>query len=280
MKYQIEINGIAVEAEFSANAIENIFLPLLGKLTRMQKEKNRRIFVILAAPPGAGKSTMLSFLQYLSEITESLTPITAIGMDGFHHYQDYLLTHTTVRNGEDIQMVKVKGAPETFDLELLMERIRMVASGEECGWPTYNRMKHNPEEDAIQVTGDIVFLEGNYLLLDQPGWADIKKYSDFSIKLTADEELLKNRLIDRKIKSGAFPEEAEKFVEFSDMANVRTCLNHSMDADMELSIVDNDLRLIDESGIFSGKISGSIEYAAKRSGTPDQWPSATSGSAG
>jgi hypothetical protein len=280
MKYQIEINGIAVEAEFSANAIENIFLPLLGKLTRMQKEKNRRIFVILAAPPGAGKSTMLSFLQYLSEITESLTPITAIGMDGFHHYQDYLLTHTTVRNGEDIQMVKVKGAPETFDLELLMERIRMVASGEECGWPTYNRMKHNPEEDAIQVTGDIVFLEGNYLLLDQPGWADIKKYSDFSIKLTADEELLKNRLIDRKIKSGASPEEAEKFVEFSDMANVRTCLNHSMDADMELSIVDNDLRLIDESGIFSGKISGSIEYAAKRSGTPDQWPSATSGSAG
>jgi hypothetical protein len=244
MKYYVEINGIEVEADFSVAAIENILIPLLGKLTRLQKEKNRRIFVILAAPPGAGKSTLLSFLQYLSENTEGITPITAIGMDGFHHYQDYLLSHTTVRNGEEIQMVKVKGAPETFDLDRLLERIRAVASGEDCGWPTYNRMKHNPEENAIQVTGDIVLLEGNYLLLDQPGWRDIKKYSDFSIKLTADENMLKNRLLDRKIKSGTSPEEAEKFVGFSDMANVRTCLDHSMEADLELSIRDNEFFLV------------------------------------
>jgi hypothetical protein len=240
MKYQTEINGIAVEAEYSSAAIETIFLPLLRELTRQQKEKNRRIFVVLAAPPGAGKSTLLDFLQYLSENTEGITPITTIGMDGFHHYQDYLLTHTTVRNGEEISMVKVKGAPETFDLDLLLERVRLVASGAECGWPLYNRMKHNPQEDAIQVTGDIVLLEGNYLLLDQPGWAKIKNYSDFSIKLTADEDLLKNRLLERKRKSGATPEEAEKFVEFSDMANVRTCLNHSTKADLELYITDHD----------------------------------------
>jgi hypothetical protein len=242
MKYNTEINGINVNAEFPADAIEKIFLPLLRELTRLQKEKNRRIFVILAAPPGAGKSTLLSFLQYLSENTEGITPITGIGMDGFHHYQDYLLSHTTVRNGEEIQMVKVKGAPETFDLDLLLERVKKVASGEKCGWPLYDRMKHNPQENAIRVTGDIVILEGNYLLLDQPGWTEIKKYSDYSIKLTADEKLLKSRLLDRKIKSGASPEEAEKFVGFSDMANVRICLNHSAEADLEIYI-GNEIRL-------------------------------------
>jgi hypothetical protein len=116
----------------------------------------------------------------------------------------------------------------------------MVSAGEKCGWPLYDRMKHNPQENAIWVTGDIVILEGNYLLLDQPGWEKIKKYSDYSIKLTADEKLLKSRLVERKIKSGVSPEEAEKFVEFSDMANVRTCLNHSVKADLELYIADNN----------------------------------------
>jgi hypothetical protein len=101
-------------------------------------------------------------------------------------------------------------------------------------------MKHNPQENAIRVTGDVVILEGNYLLLDQPGWAEIKKYSDYSIKLTADEKLLKSRLTDRKIKSGSSPEEAEKFVECSDMVNVRICLNHSVKADLELCIADNN----------------------------------------
>jgi hypothetical protein len=73
MKYKTEINGIEVDAEFSADAIKKIFLPMLRELTKQQKEKNRRIFVILAAPPGAGKSTLLSFLQYLSENTDGFS---------------------------------------------------------------------------------------------------------------------------------------------------------------------------------------------------------------
>jgi hypothetical protein len=239
MKYRTEINGIDVEAEYSEAVIADILVPLLEKLTKMQREKNRRILAVLAAPPGAGKSTLLSFLNDLSTRTEGITPVTTIGMDGFHHYQEYLLSHTTIRNGEEIPLVKIKGAPETFDLDRLLGRIKKIASGESCGWPEYNRMKHNPEEDVILVDGKIVLLEGNYLLLDEPGWSEIKKYADYSIKLTADENTLKRRLIDRKQKSGVSLEEAETFVEFSDMVNVRTCLNHSMSADMELYVGEN-----------------------------------------
>lgn len=232
--YNIEINGLSVKARYSEESINNIFLPLLRKLTKIQKEKNRRILVMLAAPPAAGKSTLVSFLQHLSRSTPYITPITAIGMDGFHHYQDYLLSHTTTRNGSIIPMVKIKGAPITFNIEALSNQIKKVASGAICGWPEYNRLKHNPEENAITVNGNIVLLEGNYLLLNQPGWNDLSNYADYTISIKADKDLLKERLISRKCASGTAKEEAISFVEFSDLENVKTCLLHSKSADLNL----------------------------------------------
>ena len=92
---------------------------------------------MLAAPPGAGKSTLLDFLEYLSKNTDGVKEIQTIGMDGFHHYQDYLLSHETVRDGKTIKMVEIKGAPITFDLDALSKRVQLVASGENAaGQPT------------------------------------------------------------------------------------------------------------------------------------------------
>lgn len=229
--YETEINGIKSRVWFSGENISGLFLPLLRTLTRLRERKGGRVLAFLAAPPGAGKSTLSGFLKELSEKTEGCAPVTAIGMDGFHRYQDYLLTHTTVRGGEEIPMVKVKGAPETFDLDRLTERIRRVAAGEACGWPEYDRLLHNPREDAVRVEGDLVLLEGNYLLLDRPGWKDLKAYADYTIRLEADEDFLRQRLIGRRIRTGVDAEEAARFVDFSDMANVRTCLRESLDAD-------------------------------------------------
>ena len=63
MKTTLDINGIPVEAYFHNEDIERIIQPLLEMLTRMQKEKGRRLIVMIAAPPGAGKSTLVSFLE-------------------------------------------------------------------------------------------------------------------------------------------------------------------------------------------------------------------------
>ncbi len=239
MKYGVEINGIKVEAEYSENNINEIFIPILKRMKKMRMEKGRRILVFLAAPPGAGKSTLLSFLENLSEKDKDLINITAIGMDGFHHYQDYLKTHNIIRDGKEYSMISVKGSPETFDLKLLTDRVRRVSEGEVCGWPDYNRMTHNPREDAVFVDGDIVVLEGNYLLLNRKGWSDLKKYADLTISVSADENLLRERLIDRKVKSGNSLEKAKEFVEFSDMYNVRTCINESCKADICLEICED-----------------------------------------
>lgn len=238
--FQININGIDVNAVYTQENIDGIFLPFLKKLTDLQKKEGKRILAIIAAPPGTGKSTLCEFLKKLSETTPEIKPIQVIGMDGFHRYQDYLTSHTTMRDGKEILMVKIKGAPVTFDLELFTERVKKVAAGENVGWPVYNRLTHNPSEDAIIVSGDIVVLEGNYLLLQDEGWKDIKNYADYTVRILADEKDLRKRLVDRKINSGASPEEAEAFVESSDLYNARLCIQNSMRGDLNLRLNSDD----------------------------------------
>ena len=237
-EHHILINGIEVAARYSDRAVDGIFLPLLEKLTGMQRAAGRRILVLLAAPPGAGKSTLASFLERLSREHAGLCPLQAIGMDGFHRRQEYLLSHTTERDGKTIRMVEIKGAPVTFDLEKLLSAVRRVAAGETCGWPVYDRMLHNPVEDALTVDGEIVLLEGNYLLLDEDGWRDLAAYADYTVSVSAGEELLRNRLIDRKLHTGVAEDATVRFVDFSDMPNVRLCLAKSVPADLRLRLDD------------------------------------------
>ena len=105
MNYKTEINGIEVNVDYTNDNIENIFIPILKYAKKLYEEKKKRVLVMLAAPPGAGKSTLLSFFKYLSENNNELMPITTIGMDGFHRYQDYLLTHDMERDGKTYKMV-------------------------------------------------------------------------------------------------------------------------------------------------------------------------------
>ena len=236
IEHRVVINGIEGIARYSEQAVNGIFIPLLEKLTGMQQAAGRRILVLLAAPPGAGKSTLLSFLSRLAEETEGIGEIQAIGMDGFHRRQEYLLSHETLRDGKPIRMVGVKGAPETFDLEALTERIKRVSLGESVGWPVYDRLLHNPVEDTILVDRKIVILEGNYLLLDLEGWRELKAFADYTVSIRAEEALLRERLISRRIRTGVAEDEAARFVDFSDMPNVRLCLSRSMPAYLQLEI--------------------------------------------
>lgn len=240
IEHNVTINGIDVNACYTEDNIREIFLPLLRGLTALHQRKGVRVLAMLAAPPGAGKSTLLSFLERLSKEHADIETVQTIGMDGFHRRQEYLLSHETIRDGKKIPMVSVKGSPETFDLEKLRDGIMKVSEGEVCGWPLYDRQLHNPVEDAMQVTGGIVLLEGNYLLLDTEGWNELSEYADFTISVRADEDILKGRLVARRIASGHPAEEAEGFVEYSDMYNARLCLEHSKKADLTLILNPDD----------------------------------------
>lgn len=236
IQHDVIINGIQVNAGYSEQSVESIFLPLLKRLTELQREKGRRVLAMLAAPPGAGKTTLLSFLEKLSHEYEEIADIQVIGMDGFHRRQEYLTSHFAERDGKQVSMVEIKGAPVTFDLRRLTDGVKRLSAGEICGWPVYDRLLHNPVEDALKAEGKIILLEGNYLLLDEDGWRDLSACADYTISITADEALLRSRLIERRIKTGVEREPATRFVDFSDMPNVRLCLEKTMKADLSLRI--------------------------------------------
>ncbi len=88
-------------------------------MSEMHSQKGIRLIVMLAAPPGAGKSTLSGFLEHIAKEAISGIKVQAIGMDGFHRRQEYLTSHTTDVGGRKVLMVDIKGAPVTFDLGAL-----------------------------------------------------------------------------------------------------------------------------------------------------------------
>ena len=70
------------------------------------------------------------------------------------------------------------------------------------------------------------------------------------MKLVADEKVLRERLLERRIRTGTPQLEAERFVDYSDMANARLVLRHSLDADLVLESGRDGFRVVN--GGFSG----------------------------
>lgn len=235
MRRTLENSGRRVEAEFRDADVGRVFLPLLERLTALGREKGRRVAALLAAPPGAGKSTLAALLAALSRETPGLLPLDALGMDGFHYPRAYLSSHTVVRDGEAVSLASVKGAPETFDIAALSDALCRVAAGEAVAWPRYNRALHEPAPGGAPA-GEIALVEGNYLLLDAPGWRELRRCADYTVFIDADPALLYRRLVARHVEGGRSPEEAAAFVRRSDMANARLCLERSLPADLRLRL--------------------------------------------
>lgn len=230
-KFIFQVNGLDIEAEFDSRDRERVFLPLLRHLTDLQREKKRRIVAFLAAPPAAGKSTLCLYLEQLSRTEAGLVPVQSVGIDGFHYPQAYLDSHTIVRNGATIPLAKIKGAPETYDVEKL--RALLAHLGEENQrWPLYDRRIHNPVENAVEIREQILILEGNWLLLDEEPWNRLS--CDYSIFLRAGDERQLMRIVQRKMLGGFDEATALEFVRSNDAPNIARCMDCSRRGDLNL----------------------------------------------
>ena len=106
-------------------------------------------------------------------------------------------------------------------------------------WPYYDRNLHDPVDDAIQVDKNIVVVEGNWLLLNEPVWCDLYKLADFTVFIDTDADFLKERLVNRKIRGGVSEEDAIAFYDSSDAINVNKVLTQSVRADLSLYMNKN-----------------------------------------
>ncbi|MBA5850245.1 nucleoside/nucleotide kinase family protein [Clostridium sp. cel8] len=238
VSYKFLVNSFEVNANYYEKDVQEIFIKLLKQFTNMKKNTDERLLIYLSAPPGCGKSTLASFLEFLSIKSKGIFDIQSIGIDGFHYPQSYIKSNSIVIDGKEVNMSEVKGCPETFDLKKLKSKIKSLKNSN-VKWPIYDRTLHDVVEDQILVNKDIVLIEGNWLLLNENGWIELKKYCDYSIFIKADKNMLKQRLIQRKIKGGLSEKDAIKFYERSDSKNVDRVLNHSLNADLQLELLNN-----------------------------------------
>ena len=230
-QFAFQVNGLMIAAEFDARDREKIFLPLLRRLTDLQREKKRRIVIFLAAPPAAGKSTLCLYLEQLSRTEAGLIPVQSVGIDGFHYTQAYLDSHTIVRDGQTIPLAKIKGAPETYDVEKLRGLLARVHEQNQR-WPLYDRRIHNPVENAVEIREQILILEGNWLLLDEEPWSSLS--CDYSIFLRAGDERQLARIVRRKMLGGFDEATSREFVRNNDAPNIARCMDHSRRGDLNL----------------------------------------------
>jgi pantothenate kinase len=147
----------------------------------------RRAVLGLTGPPGAGKSTLAERL-----VAELGGRAVQLPMDGFH------LAHQVLA---DLGRVDRKGAPDTFDAAgyvALLRRLRDPAEG----WVYAPRFVRDIEDSiagAIPVGPDarLVVTEGNYLLLPDGPWAQVRPLLDEVWFLDLPEPVRLRRLIDR-----------------------------------------------------------------------------------
>lgn len=246
-EYRYKVNGLETTVFYDDRTVEEIFLPLLRKWSELHRQLKRRVLVFLSAPPGVGKTTTAQFLEYLSQKEKSVEEIQAVGLDGFHYHQEYILTHEICIDGKKTAMKEVKGCPETFDVEKLRNKISCLKK-EDIKWPVYDRTIHDVIEDAVKIEKQIVLVEGNWLLLKEAPWDELFMECDDSIFISADEKFLQERLIQRKIMGGLTREEAEAFYKKSDRRNIRRLMQSHCQAGEVLKMEADGTYIREEKG--------------------------------
>lgn len=201
------------------------FDALLDDLTDLARKK-RRSFVAIAGAPGAGKSHIADRL--MSELAGRAPGRAAIlPMDGFH-LDDGLLD----ANGDKAR----KGAPHTFDLDgftVMLERLAKD-DGRPVLVPVFDRSLEISRAAAREISASVrlIIVEGNYLLLKRPGWAELNACFDLTVFIDTPEQELRRRLAARWSNLGQ--DAATQKLEENDLPNMRLILTHSRAADLRL----------------------------------------------
>ncbi|MGH8838320.1 MAG: nucleoside/nucleotide kinase family protein [Jiangellaceae bacterium] len=159
----------------------------LTEIARRLLRKGGRTILGITGPPGAGKSTIAAAIVDAVGAEARL-----VGMDGFH------LAHAElIRLGRFDR----KGAPDTFDAlgyTALLRRLRDDTEAVVYA-PRFERAIEDPIAGAVAIEFHVplVVTEGNYLLVGDGAWAEVRHLLDTCWYVDLPETIRQRRLTAR-----------------------------------------------------------------------------------
>jgi len=184
------------------------FDELCARASTLARQEGRRLLGI-AGPPGAGKSTLAEAIVAYTGETARL-----VGMDGFHLAQARLA---------ELGRLDRKGAIDTFDADgflVLLQRLRTAGSGTIYA-PEFRRELEESIAGARAIEPEVrlVVVEGNYLLVSNPPWGQLRELLDEVWYCERDEAARISDLIARHQLYGKSEDEARRWVLGPDQDN-------------------------------------------------------------
>ena len=203
----------ALRAREIAGAIDDL---------RARLADGHRVLLGITGSPGAGKSTFAACLQ------DAFGPETAVvvPMDGFH-------LGNAIIAGKPLQ--QRKGAIDTFDVGGYLSLLQRLRRRDEdvVYAPEYRRSIEEPVAASIAVPASVplVITEGNYLLVDQPQWREVRAQLDEAWFIEVQDSLRLSRLVKRHMLFGKAQAAAEAWAGGSDQVNAELIESTKASAD-------------------------------------------------
>lgn len=209
---------------------------LLARVRGLKQAPNSPVIIGVVGAPGAGKTTLVEALvqQLNGGVSDPERQHYAhVPMDGFHLSNQEL---------ERLDRLDRKGSPNTFDAfgyAAMLQRLSMKRESVVYA-PGFERTLEQPIAGVIPVfpSATTILTEGNYLLLDGAGWQEVREQCTEVWYCEQDDEQRIQRLIQRHIKFGKSPCQAESWVLEVDEKNAELIRSTRASADLVVNLDD------------------------------------------
>lgn len=231
---ELKVEGRALEARPSRATLREVILPILLDCKRHPPE-DRRGLVGIVGPPGSGKSVVTAWFAATADALR-FAEFAFTALDGYHLPNAVLDRRTgTDPDGNIVPLRKLKGTPPTYNAGQLLADLRALRDSRDAFFmPAYSRVHHDPVPHGIRIGPEVrwVFVEGNFLFLDQSPWKEVRQLFDRKVYLDASDKILRERLATRHRAAGRDREWIEAHFRRTDGPDIRRVRTSARFADI------------------------------------------------